>query len=44
MSQQRKFAIFALAFMAISYFIAYHIERDRREVLEKRLEQYEKTH
>ena len=41
---QRKFAIFAIAFVAISYYIAYHVERDRREQLEKKLEQYEKAH
>lgn len=44
MSKQRKFAIFTLVFVAMSYCIAFHCERDKRKELEKRLEKYEKTH
>lgn len=44
MSQQRKFAIFTLVFVAVSYCLAFHNERDKRRELEKKLEQYEKTH
>lgn len=41
---QRKFVIFTLVFVALSYYIAFHCERDKRRELEKKLEQYEKTH